>query len=129
MTSLQKSDAHAISLTAQAASKLKELKQNEGNPIWGLRFGDQKGFCGSGYEYVIDFASEPGPQDEVFYSHGIPIYVSKESLQRLQGSTIEFHAHAHEDHRMSPLEKKGFMVSNPNVKGPCPCACDRGYDA
>jgi iron-sulfur cluster assembly accessory protein len=104
------------------------LKYGEANQNWGLRFADKQGFCGSGYEYIIDFASAPQPQDEVFYSHGISIYVPKESMQRLQGSIIEYHGHAHEDERLSSLEKKGFTVSNPNVKGSCPCACDRGFD-
>ncbi|MGC1879159.1 MAG: iron-sulfur cluster assembly accessory protein [Rhabdochlamydiaceae bacterium] len=118
-----------ISLTTQAANKLKELKQKEDNQQWGLRFADKQGFCGSGYEYMIDFASEPLPQEEVFYSHGIPIYVPKESMQRLQGSTIQYDAHSHKDQRLSALEKIGFSVSNPNVKGDCPCGCDRGFDA
>lgn len=120
---------HGVSLTEQAASKLKELKQEEKDTNWGLRFADQPGFCGKGYEYVIDFATGPTPAEEVFYSHGIPIFIPKASMPRLLGSTIEFHAQANADNRLSPLEKLGFMVSNPNVKGPCPCVCDRGFDA
>ena len=118
-----------VSLTPQAVNKLKELKQKEADLPWGLRFADAQGFCGKGYEYIIDFASEPQAQEEVFYSHGIPIYVPKESMPRLKGSIIEYHAHPHEDQRLSALEKIGFSVSNPNVKGPCPCACNRGFDA
>jgi iron-sulfur cluster assembly protein len=128
MSATNMSNENGVSLTNQAADRLKEIKQKEEAQKWGLRFADQRGFCGSGYEYMIDFASGPQPEDEVFYSHGVAIYVPKESMQRLQGSIIEYHAHAHKDQRLSALEKIGFTVSNPNVKGPCPCACDRGFD-
>lgn len=118
---------HGVSLTSEAANKLKEIK--DGTQNWGLRFADKHSLCGSGYEYLIDFASAPQSQDEVFYSQGIAIYVPKESIKRLQGSVIEFHhEHANPDQRLNALEKIGFTVSNPNIKGPCPCACDRGFD-
>jgi iron-sulfur cluster assembly protein len=129
MTIASTSHTKKVSLTDQAADRLKKLKQKEEGQRWGLRFADKRGFCGSGYEYIIDFASDPEPQDETFYSHGIAIYVPKESMQRLQGSIIEYYGHAHEDSRLSALEKEGFAVANPNVKGPCPCACNRGFDA
>jgi iron-sulfur cluster assembly protein len=118
-----------VSLTIQAANKLKELKQKEESQQWGLRFADKIGFCGSGYEYQIDFASAPQPQEVVFISYGIPIYVPKESMDRLHGSIIEYHGHSHEeDQRLSALEKEGFSVSNPNAKQPCPCGCNKGFD-
>jgi iron-sulfur cluster assembly protein len=128
MTATSVPHGNGVSLSTQAANKLKELKQKEECQQWGLRFADKQGFCGSGYEYMIDFAFAPEPQDEIFYSHGIAIYVPKESMQRLQGSIIEYHGHAHADERLGALEKEGFLVSNPNIKGPCPCGCDRGFD-
>lgn len=128
MSAANASSIYGVSLTIQAANKLKELKKKEDSQQWGLRFADKQGFCGSGYEYVIDFASGPRPSEVVFYSNGVPIYVPEESMQRLRGSTIEYHGHSHDDQRLSTLEKTGFRVSNPNVKGPCPCACNRGFD-
>jgi iron-sulfur cluster assembly accessory protein len=129
MTTLNETHTQGVSLTAQAARKLIELKQNEDCGQWGVRFADQPGFCGKGYEYLIDFASCPEPMEAVFYSHGIPIFIPNESMPRLHGSTIDYHGHAHVDDRLSPLEKQGFIVTNPNVKGPCPCTCQRGFDA
>ena len=118
-----------VSLTQQAARKLKEIRQKQEGRQWGLRFADQRGFCGEGYEYVIDFADKPQPDDAVFSSYGVSIFVPQESLPRLQGSKIEYHSEMAVDNRLSALEKLGFAVSNPNQKGPCPCACNRGFDA
>lgn len=128
MTSLPLSKNQAISLSAQAAAKLKELKLEEkGNP-WGLRFADRQGECGAGYEHIIQFTSFPLPQDEIFYSHEIPIYVPKESIQRLQGSRIEYHPHEHASAQPESLETQGFIILNPNIKAPCPCGCNKGFD-
>jgi iron-sulfur cluster assembly accessory protein len=124
----QTSHLHRISLTDRAADKLKELQQQEKKQQWGLRLAYKQGFCGKGYEYVIDFAIAPHQQDEIFYSHGFEIYVPKENMEKLQGSIIEYQDNASKDERLSALEKKGFSISNPNIKGPCPCACDRGFD-
>lgn len=128
MTKSQISKTRHVSLTTQAANKLKTLQKKTGNSKWGLRFADKRGLCGSGYEYILDIATAPQLQDEVFYSNGIPIYVPKESLNRLQGSVIEYHGPQSLDEEFETLEKKGFVVMNPNVKGPCPCACHKGVD-
>lgn len=127
MTEAQEQN-NGVALTFQAANKLKELKQKEGSQQWGLRFADKPGFCGQGREYIIDFANAPQAEDEVFHSNGVAIYVPKNSMERLQGSVIQYDGHAHEDGRLGALEKIGFSVSNPNVKGPCPCNCNRGFD-
>ncbi len=114
-----------LSLTTQAASKLKKLLQGRKCEQSGFRFADKQGFCGSGYEHIIDLVAFPEPQDEVFCSQGIPIYIPKESIQRLRGSVID---DVHVDEQLEVLGKQGFSVFNPNIKGPCPCGCNKGFE-
>ncbi|MFY7842977.1 MAG: HesB/IscA family protein [Rhabdochlamydiaceae bacterium] len=117
-----------VFITHKAAHKFDELRQKEGKRNWGFRFADQPGFCGAGYEYKMDIAPTPNQEDIVFHSHGIDIFVPRTSLQRLDGSVIDFLDNT-EDLRFDDLARVGFTVSsNPNVKGACPCACNKGFD-
>lgn len=117
----------SISLTDKAARKLKELHPSE--TAGAIRFATKQGFCGEGYEYVMDFAAKPETNDAIFYSQDFAIFVPEESLKRLTGSVIDFDEHnALADDRLDPLQKLGFRVDNPNIKGPCPCKCTRGFD-
>jgi len=115
-----------VTLTEEAVDMLKEFAHQSKQSHWGLKFADEVSACGQGYNYIIDLVPSPGEQDEVIWSKGIPIYVPKESLSRLDGSVIEYHPHE------TPVEpssflKKYFHVKNPNAKGECPCACGIGF--
>ncbi len=116
-----------ISLTTKAASKLKELQKTKGKQQWGIRFAEKVGFCGHGREYVMDFAPSAEAKDMVFVSEGFEIYVPDASLSLLAGSVIDFQDTVPDD-RLEYLMREGFTVENPNAKGACPCACDRGFD-
>ena len=106
---------------------LKEFAHTTQQTQWGLKFADEVSVCGKGYNYIIDLVSYPGEQDEIVWSNGIPIYVPKESLPRLEGSIIEYHAHDSSIDPPSPPIKKFFHVKNPNAKGECPCMCGTGF--
>ncbi len=79
-----------VSLTCKATSKLKELQKFKENAQCGIRFGIKQGFCGQGYEYVMDFAAKPESKDFVFFSEGFEIYVPDTSLSKVCGSVIDF---------------------------------------
>lgn len=112
-----------ISLTDRAVKKLKELQYSA------IRFATKRGFCGEGFEYVMDFASSPQTNDAIFHSNEFAIYVPVESMERLAGSVIDFDEHhSIRDERLDALQKLGFKVENPNAKGPCPCKCQGGFD-
>ena len=126
MDTAKNTTRNTITLTEEAVHMLKEFAHKAQQPHWGLKFADEVSACGKGYNYIIDLASSPGEQDEIFWSQGIPIYVPKESLSRLDGSVIEYHAHevsVEESHLLSEY----FHVKNPNSTGECPCACSVGY--
>ncbi len=126
MGKAQTSTRCTITLTDEAIDMLKQFAHNADRTHWGLKFADEVSACGEGYNYIIDLVSSPGEKDEVFWSHGIAIYVPKESVERLKGSVIEYHSHEVDVEPSQKLLKKCFHVKNPNAKGPCPCACGDG---
>ncbi len=102
VTTIQLTEAAARRIGAQLASRGKGL---------GLRLAVKKSGC-SGYAYVLDYADDVGPQDEVFESHGAKLVVSREHLPMLAGLTVDF-------------QKQGlnemFRFLNPNAKALCGC--------
>jgi iron-sulfur cluster assembly accessory protein len=113
----EEADETTISMTKKAASKFLEILAEEGKEGWGLRFGEQMAGC-SGFEYLLDYAEKAGPDDEIFESHGVSIYVEKKLLKRLLGCEIDF---------IDSLHNAGFKISNPNAKASCGCGSSHNY--
>ena len=110
-------DTTTITLTPAAASKFRTLGKAEGKEDWALRFGDQAAGC-SGFEYLLDFSKEAGPNDAIFESEGIEIHVDKDVLPRLLGAQIDY---------LDGLNTSGFKVSNPNSRTSCSCGSSHSY--
>lgn len=113
-----------VSITKKAAEELKKLGTQKGLADVSLRFADVQAACDS-FEYTLNF-SERNTEDLVFPSHGIPIYVPIESISRLGGARIDFDNTVDHEH-LDGLLKLGFTIANPNEKGPCSCACNKGH--
>ena len=62
--------------------------------------------------YVLEFADQIDPQDEVFESHGIKILVDPKSLIYIDGTELDFTKEG---------INEGFKFNNPNVKDSCGC--------
>lgn len=101
----------AVQLTESAAVRVKEMLAKRGKGI-GMRVGVKKSGC-AGYAYVVDYADEVGPEDEVFENHGVKVVVSRDDLKFIDGMTLDY---VKED-----LLNEGFQFHNPNVKDSCGC--------
>ena len=100
----------AITLTESAANHVKTFLANRGKGV-GLRLGVRTSGC-SGMAYVLEFADEIGPDDEVFEDHAVKVLVSPKSLVYLNGTEL--------DYTREGLNE-GFKFNNPNVKDECGC--------
>ena len=100
-----------LSVTDRAAGQMKTLLEGRESPARGLRFGTDKKGC-SGLAYKIDFVEDPDPTDEVFETHGMRIFIERESLLFIMGSKIDY-----EEGQFS----SGFVFINPNEKSRCGC--------
>ena len=101
----------AVELTESAAQRVMEMLAKRGHGV-GMRVGVKKSGC-AGYAYVVDYADEVGPEDEVFESHGAKVVVSRDDLKFIDGMTLDY---VKED-----LLNEGFQFHNPNVKDSCGC--------
>lgn len=101
----------AVALTENAAARVRSMLDQRGNGM-GLRLGTRKSGC-SGFMYVVDYADSVGENDAVFESHGIKVVIDRNSLEHLDGTTVDYV-------RTNALHE-GFEFSNPNVTDQCGC--------
>lgn len=102
---------NAMTLTDKAAQKIRNLKEQEGNPNLMLRVYVTGGGC-SGFSYGFDFAEEIDEDDANFDNGDVSLVVDSLSYQYLSGSTIDY---------TEGLEGSRFIVNNPNATTTCGC--------
>lgn len=100
----------AISLTESAAARVKNRLAGRGRGL-GLRLGVKATGC-SGFSYVVDYADEMRPDDLVFESAGVKVFVDPASLPSIDGTRIDF---------VRQGINESFRFENPNVRGECGC--------
>jgi iron-sulfur cluster assembly protein len=100
-----------VTLTEAAAERVREILAKADKPYAGLRVGVKNGGC-AGQEYVLEYAAEQGPLDEVVEDKGVKILIEPSSVLFLLGSQI--------DYETSKLSSK-FVFKNPNETDACGC--------
>lgn len=100
----------AITLTEKAAKHINRYIERRGKGI-GLRFGVRTTGC-SGMAYKLEYVDDVGPDDAVFESHGVKVFVDPKSLPYIDGTELDF---AREG------LNEGFKFRNPNMKDECGC--------
>lgn len=100
----------AILLTENAARQIKSQLAKRGKGL-GLRVGVKKNGC-SGWAYTYDYADAVQSEDRVFEAHDTRLVVDGESLEVLDGSTLDY---------VKDGLKQVFKFSNPNVDATCGC--------
>jgi iron-sulfur cluster assembly protein len=99
-----------ITLTEKAANHVNRSLQKRGKGC-GLRLGVRTTGC-SGLAYQLEYVDEVAPEDQVFESHGIKIFVDPKSLTYIDGTELDF---------VREGLNEGFKFQNPNVKDECGC--------
>ena len=100
----------SISVTDRAASRIQDFLDKRGKGL-GLRLGIKTTGC-SGLAYVIEFADETNPDDQVFESNGVKVIIDPKSLVYIDGTEL--------DYAKEGLNE-GFKFDNPNMKDECGC--------
>ncbi len=103
--------AHGVTLTGQAAQKVKSLLEQEGRDDLRLRIGVQPGGC-SGLIYQLYFDDRLLDGDAVVNFDGVDLVVDRMSAPYLDGATIDF---------SDTIERMGFTIDNPNARNTCSC--------
>ena len=100
-----------VSLTDQAADRVREIMAKADKAYAGLRVGVKNGGC-AGQEYVLTYAEAADPLDEVVEDRGVTIYIEPKSVLFLIGSEI--------DYEVGKLASR-FVFRNPNETDACGC--------
>lgn len=101
-----------VKVSDKAATRLQELRAEEGHPAeYGVRVSVKGGGC-SGLSYDLGFDGSEQPGDHVFEHNGIKVYVNAKSLLYLVGTELDF---------TDGLNGKGFEFNNPNASRTCAC--------
>jgi iron-sulfur cluster assembly accessory protein len=100
-----------IQLSENAAGKVKELLQQEGQPEVVLRVAVQPGGC-SGLRYQMYLDDQVAESDLAAEQHGVRVVIDKMSAPYLKEAKIDF---------VDTLEASGFTIDNPVAQGTCAC--------
>jgi iron-sulfur cluster assembly accessory protein len=104
-----------ITLTDTAATKVKQLLEDEGANELALRVAVRPGGC-SGFSYEMFFDGDIAPDDEqaTFGPSEAPVrvVVDPASAQLLLGATLDY---------KDGLNDAGFAITNPNASRTCGC--------
>lgn len=97
--------------TDSAASKVKELILEEGNPDLKLRVFVTGGGC-SGFQYGFTFDEVANEDDTAVEKDGVTLLIDPMSYQYLVGAEIDY---------TEGLEGSQFVIRNPNATSTCGC--------
>lgn len=100
-----------ITLTDQAAAKVKELLDAEGEPELALRVAVRPGGC-SGFQYEMYFDGDVAADDNLETFGVVKVLVDPASAQLLAGATLDY---------KNGLQDAGFHITNPNASRSCGC--------
>ncbi|HEV2979576.1 MAG TPA: iron-sulfur cluster insertion protein ErpA [Casimicrobiaceae bacterium] len=97
--------------TDAAATKVKSLIDEEGNPELKLRVFVTGGGC-SGFQYGFTFDEEAAEDDTRMEKNGVTLLIDAMSYQYLVGAEIDY---------QEGLEGAQFVIKNPQATTTCGC--------
>ncbi len=100
-----------LTVTANAADKVKDLLEDEGEPNLALRVSVRPGGC-AGFSYEMFFDTEMASDDMSVDFGGIKVVVDPTSAKLLEGAVLDY---------KDGLQASGFSINNPNAHRTCGC--------
>ncbi len=101
----------AISISASAVNRVKQMLSEEGNSSKLLRVYISGGGC-SGFQYGFSFEDSAAEDDIQTETDGVKVIVDPMSFQYLMGSEIGY---------IEDLSGSRFSIDNPNASTTCGC--------
>ena len=101
----------AITLTDNAASRIKDIMSKDENKSLGVRVGVKSGGC-AGMSYVMEYAKKANPNDEIIEDKGVKVLIDPKAIMYLLGTEM--------DYKKEELSST-FVFKNPNETERCGC--------
>ncbi len=102
---------NVLSITDDAAERIRSIVEASDQPIKGIRVGVKNGGC-AGMEYVLDKVVDVDPADDLVEDKGVAVYVDPKAVLFLLGTEMGY--------EVSKF-RTGFTFNNPNQSSACGC--------
>ena len=100
-----------ITLSDNAANRIKEIMSSAEKSSIGLRVGVKSGGC-AGMEYVLEYAKHINPNDEMIEDKGVKVFIDPSAIIYLIGTEMDFKKEEF---------SSSFVFKNPNETERCGC--------
>jgi iron-sulfur cluster assembly protein len=100
-----------ITLSDNAAQRIKEIMTNTKDPSIGVRIGVKSGGC-AGMSYIMEYAKSSNSNDEVIEDKGVKVLIDPSAVMYLLGTEM--------DYKKEELSST-FVFKNPNETERCGC--------
>ena len=100
-----------IRLSDSAAKRIKEIISKSEKETLGLRVGVKSGGC-AGMEYVLEYAKEIKPSDEIIEDKGVKVFIDSAAIIYLIGTEMDY---------KKDEFSSSFVFKNPNETERCGC--------
>ena len=100
-----------ITLSDNAAQRIKEIMSKAKEPSIGVRVGVKSGGC-AGMSYVMEYAKSSNSNDEVIEDKGVKVLIDPNAVMYLLGTEM--------DYKKEELSST-FVFKNPNETERCGC--------
>ena len=100
-----------ITLSENAANRIKEIISNDETKSVGVRVGVKSGGC-AGMSYVMEYAKEINPTDEIIEDKGVKVFIDPSAIMYLLGTEMDY---------KKEQFSSTFVFKNPNETERCGC--------
>ena len=100
-----------ITLSDNAANRIKEIISNDKTKSLGVRVGVKSGGC-AGMSYVMEYAKEINPTDEIIEDKGVKVFIDPSAIMYLLGTEMDY---------KKEQFSSTFVFKNPNETERCGC--------
>jgi len=100
-----------ITLSDNAASRIKEILSNDETKSIGVRVGVKSGGC-AGMSYIMEYTKEINPTDEIIEDKGVKVFIDPSAIMYLLGTEM--------DYKQEQFSST-FVFKNPNETERCGC--------
>ena len=100
-----------ITLSDNAANRIKEIISNDKTKSVGVRVGVKSGGC-AGMSYIMEYAKEINPTDEIIEDKGVKVFIDPSAIMYLLGTEMDY---------KKEQFSSTFVFKNPNETERCGC--------
>ena len=100
-----------ISLSNNAANRIKEIMSKAEKNSIGVRIGVKSGGC-AGMSYVMEYAKKIDPSDELIEDKGVKVFIDPGAIMYLLGTQMDY---------KKEQFSSSFVFNNPNETERCGC--------